>query len=80
MPERVTTGRLGDSSSPAGFFDGSLQDRFVKMMPLVLAGLPITIELRGGKDPLPSPFFGGAGRKINLSPISLFYLLSVLKD
>jgi len=53
MPKGVTAGRLGDAGFPDGFFDRSLQDRVVKMMPLVLTGPPITIALRGGKDPVP---------------------------
>lgn len=45
MPEGVTTGRLGDPGCPHGLSDRSLQDGFVEMMPLLLAGLPILIEL-----------------------------------
>lgn len=44
MAEGVTTGRLGDPGFPDGFFDGPLQDGFVEMMPLLLAGLPIMKE------------------------------------
>jgi hypothetical protein len=46
MPEGVTTGRLSDAGFPDSLFDGSLQDRLVEVVTLLLAGLPITIELR----------------------------------
>lgn len=45
MPEGVTTGRFGDPGFPNGFFDRSLQDGFVEMMPFLPTGLPILIEL-----------------------------------
>ena len=45
MPEGVATGRFGDPGSPNGFFDRPLQDGFMEMMPFLLTGLPIPIEL-----------------------------------
>ncbi len=45
MPKRVTTGGLRNPGFPAGLFDSPLQDGFVAMMPLLLTGPPITIEL-----------------------------------
>ena len=45
MPEGVATGRFGDPGFPNGFFDRPLQDGFVEMMPFLLTGLPILIEL-----------------------------------
>jgi len=45
MSEGVATGGFGDPRFPDGLFDPSLQDGFVEMMPLVLTGLPILIQL-----------------------------------
>lgn len=45
MPEGMTTGWFGDPGFPNGFFDGTLQDGFVEMMPFQFTGLPILIKL-----------------------------------
>jgi len=45
MPEGVTTCGFGNPSFPDGLFDSPLQDGFMEMMPLLLAGVPILIEL-----------------------------------
>lgn len=45
MPKCVTTGGLRNPGFPDGPFHSPLQDGFVEMMPLLLTGLPITIEL-----------------------------------
>jgi len=45
MPEGVTTSPFGVPGFPDDFFDRTLQDGFVKMMPFQFTGLPILITL-----------------------------------
>lgn len=45
VAERMATGRLDDPGFPNSFFDRPLQDGFVEMMPFLLTGLPILVEL-----------------------------------
>jgi hypothetical protein len=45
MAQRVAACRFGDHRFPNSFFDRSLQDKSLEMMPLLFPGLPILIQL-----------------------------------
>jgi hypothetical protein len=45
MPQRVAVDRLGQPYGSRGLFDGSLQHRFVQMMPPVLTGPWVQADL-----------------------------------
>lgn len=47
VPQYVTPGQLRHPGLPDRFFYRPSQNRFKKMVPLFLAGLPIDIELAG---------------------------------
>ena len=49
MPGGVTAGRLSDAGSPDGFFDSSLQDGLVEVVPPYEAGPRINGPFRSGK-------------------------------
>jgi len=53
----VTTRRFEDACLDPCFFERFLKNGFVKMMPAIFSGYPVSVVTRRRKHPLPSPLF-----------------------
>ena len=56
MPQRMAAGAFREAGPLHGCLDRTLDDAFVRVMPAPLPGLPVHVEPRGRKRPLPSEF------------------------
>jgi len=61
MTQSVTASMFEDAGFQPRFSKCTLQDRFVQMMPALLAGKAIYKMIRCRKNPLPTPFLTGIG-------------------
>jgi hypothetical protein len=59
MSERVAAHLLGDAGLSGGLFDGALQDGFVKVVTVTMAGSSVGVDSGCREDPLPRPFATG---------------------
>ena len=59
VPEGVTAGFLGDLGGGDGSADGALEDGFVEVVAMSLAGDTVAVDSGGGGDPLPGPVAAG---------------------
>jgi len=87
VTEGVAADGLRDSRLQPGFFHGSLQNRFMQMMPAPLPRTPVDVVTRRRENPLPDPVLVGARlftlqgvRQTHSSPTSFEVCLVLTPD